>query len=64
METVDPLWRPLTGASRKKKKKEVYDVIYQPKVKYKVSQNEQVGVFITQWSGCRRQHRLPNQVTW
>ena len=21
METVDPLWRPLTGASRKKKKK-------------------------------------------
>ena len=23
METVDPLWRPLTGASRKKKKKKV-----------------------------------------
>ena len=23
METVDPLWRPLTGASRKKKKKSI-----------------------------------------
>ena len=24
METVDPLWRPLTGASRKKKKKKTW----------------------------------------
>ena len=28
METVDPLWRPLTGASRKKKKIYVYMNVY------------------------------------